>query len=259
MSNPNPLRFVPSRPPGRTGRWKDLKLAPRPPYLRIIGPAGDPEIESGRHAAARRMLNVMVALIGMVITLPLWVVIAVLIKLNSRGPVFHTQIRVGVDIRQTRPGRYDPRRRRDIGGRPFRIYKFRTMYLSAEAQTGPVWARPDDPRVTAVGRFLRGARLDELPQLINVLLGDMNVVGPRPERPAIFQELREAIPDYHLRQRARPGITGLAQVQLRYDSCIEDVERKVKCDLEYIQRQSFWRDLKIMGATVPVILMRKGW
>src|ERR1043166_792809 len=258
MSEPNPLRFVPSGPRSN-GRGKDLKLAPRPPYLRIIAAAAGLEIETGPHAVARRILNVVVALIGIVITLPLWVVIAVLIKLTSRGPVFHTQIRVGVDVRQTRPSRHDARRRRDIGGRPFSISKFRTMSLSAEAETGPVWARPDDPRVTTVGRFLRGARLDELPQLINVIKGDMNVVGPRPERPAIFRELPADIPDYHLRQRARPGSTGLGQVQLRYDSCVEDVERKVRCDLEYIRRQSFWRDLKIMGATVPVILMRKGW
>ena len=110
-----------------------------------------------------------------------------------------------------------------------------------------------------MGSFLRQFRLDELPQLVNVLKGDMNVVGPRPERPAIFQGLREVVPSYQLRQRTRPGITGLAQVRLQYDACIEDVGRKVECDLEYIKGQSFWRDLKIMVATVPVILLRKGW
>ena len=237
----------------------DWGLAPRPPYLRIIVPTASPEAEGGRHPTARRILNLAVALVGITLTLPLWVVIAALIKLTSRGPIFHCQTRVGVDTRNTRASRHDPRRRMDFGGRPFRIYKFRTMRVAAEAHTGAVWATPDDPRVTVVGGFLRQFRLDELPQLINVLKGDMNVVGPRPERPTIFSELREAIPDYRLRQRARPGITGLAQVSLKYDSCIQDVARKVEYDLEYIRGQSLWRDFKIMIATIPVILLRKGW
>ena len=110
-----------------------------------------------------------------------------------------------------------------------------------------------------MGRFLRKFRLDELPQLLNVLKGDMNVVGPRPERPSIFSELREAIPDYQLRQKARPGITGLAQVRLSYDTTIDGVQQKVQCDLQYIRQQSLWQDLKIMLATIPVILLRKGW
>ncbi len=234
-------------------------LAPRPPYLRIIVPASTPSAEAGRHPVARRILNVLVALSGILIALPVGLVVAALVKLTSRGPIFHTQVRVGVDSRNTRAGTYDPRRRRDLGGRPFKIFKFRTMHVTAEDGTGPVWASEADPRVTKVGGFLRQFRLDELPQLINVLKGEMNVVGPRPERPTIFAELREAIPRYQLRQRARPGITGLAQVRLRYDSCLEDVERKVACDLEYIQTQSLWRDLKIMVATFPVILLRKGW
>ncbi|MGQ0702406.1 MAG: sugar transferase [Gemmatimonadales bacterium] len=231
----------------------------RSPYLHLVLPAPPPEAERGRHAFARRFLNVTAAMIGILVTFPIWIVIAILIKLTSRGPIFHVQTRIGICTRDTRPGQHDPRRRRDLGGRPFKIYKFRTMYTSAEAKTGPVWATPDDPRITAIGWVLRQFRLDELPQLINVLKGDMNVVGPRPERPTIFLELREAIPNYHLRQKARPGITGLAQVRLKYDSCLEDVARKVECDLEYIQGQSFWRDLKIMVATVPVILLRKGW
>lgn len=234
-------------------------LAPRPPYLRIIVPPPAAAVEHGRHPFARRLLNVAVALLLILVTLPIWFMIAILIKLTSRGPVFHSQVRVGVDTRNSRSGQYDPRRRHDLGGKPFKIYKFRTMHVAAEDQTGPVWATPDDPRVTLVGGFLRQFRFDEFPQLINVLMGDMNVVGPRPERPRIFSELREVIPEYHLRQRARPGITGLAQVSQEYDSCIEDVRRKVEYDLEYIRGQSFWRDLKIMGATIPVILLRKGW
>ena len=237
---------LPARPPSE-----------RPHYMRIVVP--NPEPDYGRHWLARRFLNVMVALVGIVLTFPLWIVIAALIKLTSRGPVFHVQTRIGQCKRQTRPTRHDPRRRQDMGGRPFRIYKFRTMRADAESQTGPVWARPDDPRLTRVGGVLRQFRLDELPQLINVLKGEMNVVGPRPERPAIFSELRSAIPDYTLRQKALPGITGLAQVRLKYDTSLDDVARKVACDLEYIRGQSFWRDLRIMLATVPVILLRKGW
>jgi lipopolysaccharide/colanic/teichoic acid biosynthesis glycosyltransferase len=121
-----------------------------------------------------------------------------------------------------------------------------------------VWATPNDPRVTGIGRFLRRYRLDELPQLVNVLKGEMSVVGPRPERPTIFAELRDSIPQYPLRQRARPGITGLAQVRQQYDSCLEDVQRKVEFDLTYIREQSLWQDLRIMLETIPVILLRKG-
>lgn len=244
--------------PKTTGSNAPPSAPARPAYLRVVTPAV-PALKSSRHATARRVLNVVVAFIGIVITLPLWAVIAVLIKLTSRGPVFHTQTRVGVDLRNTRASRFDPRRRQDLGGRPFRIYKFRTMYVGSEQPTGPVWATPDDPRVTPIGRVLRQFRLDELPQLLNVLKGDMNIVGPRPERPAIFSELRRVVPNYHLRQRARPGITGLAQVRLKYDRTIADVEKKVECDLEYIRDQSLWRDLRIMLATIPVILLRKGW
>lgn len=231
----------------------------RPAHLRIIAPTRVGKAGSGRDLFGKRALNLCVALAGILITFPLWLVIAALIKLTSRGPVFHVQTRVGICKRKTRPGRHDPRRKEDLGGRPFRIYKFRTMYVDAERNTGAIWARPDDPRITRIGRFLRKFRLDELPQLLNVVKGDMNVVGPRPERPTIFSELRQAIPQYELRQKARPGITGLAQVRLNYDVSIEDVQRKVECDLEYIRQQSFWRDMKIMLATIPVILLRKGW
>ena len=255
-STSTPILAEPRRVP--TERRHDTGTRRRPEksaHLRIIVPA---ETEQRQPVLARRILNVLVALVGIVLTFPLWVVIGALVKLTSRGPIFHIQTRVGVCTRSTRPSRHDPRRKTDIGGRPFKIYKFRTMQVDAELHTGAVWARPDDPRTTRIGRFLRKFRLDELPQLINVLKGDMNVVGPRPERPAIFSELREAIPNYQLRQKTRPGITGLAQVRLNYDSNLDDVQRKVECDLEYIQHQSFWRDLRIMLQTVPVVLLRKG-
>lgn len=211
-----------------------------------------------RAHAARRALNVVVAVIGMVITVPLWVLIAVAIKLTSRGPVLYRQVRIGADTRSTEAQAQDPRRVRDMGGKPFQIYKFRTMAVDAEAHSGPVWAKPNDSRVTSVGRILRQYRLDELPQLINVIQGDMNIVGPRPERPTIFADLREKIPGYHHRQRTKPGITGHAQINLEYDGTIDDVRRKVQYDLEYLERAGFWEDLKIMAKTIPVMLFRRG-
>jgi len=207
---------------------------------------------------ARRLLNLTAALVLILLTLPIWVVIALAIKLTSRGPVFYTQTRIGLDSRGTDIRKDDPRRRQDLGGRPFKIYKFRTMRVDAEHKSGAVWAQKHDGRVTPLGRWLRAHRLDELPQLINVLRGEMNVVGPRPERPTIFAELREQIPNYHIRQRAAPGITGHAQVNLEYDASLEDVRRKVAYDLEYIERAGFWEDLKIMAKTVPVMLFRRG-
>lgn len=207
---------------------------------------------------ARRWLNVAVAVLGLVVTLPLWLLIALAIRLTSRGPVLYTQVRVGIDTRSSDSHAADPRRKVDLGGRPFRIYKFRTMTMDAEAQTGAVWAQRNDCRVTPVGRILRQYRLDELPQLINVLRGEMNVVGPRPERPTIFAELRERIPDYQVRQRTYPGITGHAQINLEYDSSLDDVRNKVRYDLEYIDRAGFWEDLRIMLKTIPVMLFRRG-
>ena len=150
------------------------------------------------------------------------------------------------------------RRERNLGGQPFTIYKFRTMRVDAEQESGAVWAQQEDPRVTPVGRLLRQYRLDELPELINVLRGEMNIVGPRPERPTIFAELREHIAEYPLRQRAKPGITGLAQINHHYDRSLDDVRTKVQYDLEYIRRQSVAEDLRIMLKTVPVILLRRG-
>src|SRR4051812_28697135 len=131
------------------------------------------------------------------------------------------------------------------------------MRVDAE-QNGAVWAQQSDPRVTPIGRLLRQYRLDELPQLFNVIRGDMNIVGPRPERPTIFAELRTRIADYPVRQRARPGITGLAQVSNAYDANLDDVRAKVRYDLEYLERQSLLEDIRIMLRTVPVMLFKRG-
>jgi lipopolysaccharide/colanic/teichoic acid biosynthesis glycosyltransferase len=130
--------------------------------------------------------------------------------------------------------------------------------MHVQPKTEQVWARPNDPRVTSVGRVLRKYRLDELPQLFNVLLGDMNIVGPRPEQPSIVTNLQQQIQNYPLRHKVRPGITGWAQINHHYDASIEDVKRKVSLDLEYIGKQSFTEDLKIMLRTVPVVVLRKG-
>ena len=180
-----------------------------------------------RSDAACRALNLVVAGIGLLLTVPVMCVIAVLIKLTSRGPVLYTQTRVGVDRRSPRHGPSNHRRVDDQGGKPFTIYKFRTMYAADKRGAQEVWATSDDPRVTAVGRVLRKYRLDELPQFLNVLRGEMNVVGPRPEQPKIFARLRDQVPGYQGRQRVPPGITGWAQVNQRYDTSIDDVRRKV--------------------------------
>jgi lipopolysaccharide/colanic/teichoic acid biosynthesis glycosyltransferase len=199
---------------------------------------------------------VAVALTGIVLTAPLMALIALVVRLTSAGPVIYRQQRVGVDRRAGRAaGNW--RRREDLGGRPFTIYKFRTMRADGQGDA-QVWASPDDPRVTAVGRMLRKYRLDELPQLFNVLRGEMNVVGPRPEQPEIFAQLRSEVEQYQVRQRVLPGITGWAQINHHYDTSVDSVRRKVAYDLEYVRRRSAAEDLKIMVKTLPVMVMRKG-
>ena len=218
-------------------------------------PAGAPRHHS---AVATRWLNFVLALLALIVLFPLLLVIALLVRLTSPGPALYTQVRVGLDRRVPVDANQNQRRERDLGGEPFTIYKFRTMRVDAEHHSGAVWAQQRDPRVTPVGRLLRQYRLDELPQLLNVLRGEMNIVGPRPERPTIFAELREHIAEYPLRQRAKPGITGLAQINHHYDRSLEDVRTKVHYDLEYIRRQSVTEDFRIMLKTVPVILRRRG-
>ncbi len=204
----------------------------------------------------RRALNVLVAALGLLLTLPLMIAIAVAVRLTSRGPILYTQTRVGVDRRGAGDETHGRARRRDLGGRPFKIFKFRTMYVAKESRQA--WATPGDQRITPVGRVLRKFRLDELPQLYNVLRGDMNVVGPRPEQPEIFADLRTQVDRYTWRQQVLPGITGLAQVSQGYDQNLEDVRRKVAYDLEYVERRSPTEDMRIMLRTVPVMLGRRG-
>jgi lipopolysaccharide/colanic/teichoic acid biosynthesis glycosyltransferase len=198
------------------------------------------------------------ATVGLVAAAPVMTLVALLIRSTSPGPVIYAQTRVGIDRRNGGPNAQNCRRRSDLGGRPFAIYKFRSMYHSASSADEQVWAKPDDPRVTPVGRFIRKFRLDELPQLFNVLKGDMNVVGPRPEQPEIFAALRGRVDGYTWRQTVLPGITGWAQVNHRYDRSIDDVRRKVAFDLEYIAHRSVLSDMVVMLRTVPTVIFQRG-
>lgn len=221
-----------------------------------------PASQIHRRSLANRLirpLNLLVAGILIVLAAPAMLVIAFAVKVTSRGPVLYRQRRVGHDRR--RPGAAAPeheRRSGDAGGRVFTMHKFRTMHHQKLESSDEIRATPDDPRITRVGSFLRQHRLDELPQLFNVLGGDMNVVGPRPEQPGLFLELGARVPGYSQRQAVLPGITGWAQVNHRYDRSVEDVHRKVELDLEYIGRRSPAEDLGIMARTLPVMIWRQG-
>jgi lipopolysaccharide/colanic/teichoic acid biosynthesis glycosyltransferase len=193
----------------------------------------------------KRAADVAAALCLAVPAVPVVLLAALLVRLTSRGPAFYTQARVG------------------RGGRPFTIIKIRTMIHNCESLTGPRWSIPGDPRVTRVGQALRATHVDELPQLLNVLRGDMSLVGPRPERPEFVGELERALPGYRDRMLVRPGVTGLAQVQLDADSGLDSVRRKLAYDLYYIHRHGPGLDLVLMGCTmlrvfgVPFALIRR--
>lgn len=210
-----------------------------------------------RSEIASRAVNFVLALVGLIVLSPVLTIVCLLVKATSKGPILYSQTRVGLD-RRYRSRHSDGRRQHDQGGRPFEMYKFRTMRVDAEPDGRAVWATRADSRVTSIGKVLRRARIDEIPQLYNVVRGEMNIVGPRPERPTIFAELRQSIPEYPLRQRVKPGITGWAQINQSYDACIDDVRRKVAYDLQYLRRQSMLEDLRIMTMTVPVMLFRRG-
>jgi len=211
-----------------------------------------------RNEIVSRLFNLLVAIVMLVLVAPIMVITALLVWLTSRGPILYTQTRVGIDRRWNRTRALNERRREDLGGIPFTIYKFRSMKVDAEVNGQAVWAAKNDDRVTSIGTLMRKTRLDELPQLFNVIRGDMNIVGPRPERPSIFVRLREQIEEYPCRQRVKPGITGLAQVSNPYDSCLDDVRRKVHYDLIYMRTQSLSEDIRIMLKTIPVMFFRIG-
>ncbi len=222
------------------------------------GPQQDDFEPRERSETVSRVFNFVVAGLMLVAAAPVMIIAAALVRLTSRGPVLYTQVRVGIDRRWNRTRALHERRREDLGGAPFVIYKFRSMKVDAEKNGQAVWASKDDDRVTTIGKIMRKSRIDELPQLLNVLRGEMNIVGPRPERPSIFVRLREQIELYPVRQRVKPGITGLAQVSNPYDETLDDVRRKVGFDIEYMKRQSLMEDARIMLRTVPVMLFRIG-
>jgi sugar transferase (PEP-CTERM system associated) len=188
----------------------------------------------------KRVLDILAALAGLALSLPLGLLAALAIKLTSRGPVFFRQERVGQD------------------GTTFKLVKFRTMCTDAEKESGPVWAKQNDSRVTPVGRLLRRSRIDEIPQFVNILAGQMSFVGPRPERPHFVAQLQQAVPFYPLRHTVKPGLTGWAQVRHPYGASIEDAQEKLRYDLYYIKNMSLMFDLNIMVRTVGVILRGSG-
>jgi sugar transferase (PEP-CTERM system associated) len=207
----------------------------RPSWLIFSG-----SVKHGRFSTTfRRLLNIAGALLGLVVALPIGILTALAIKLNSRGPIFYTQERVGKN------------------GEPFTIIKFRSMYTDAE-KDGPQWAVAGDSRITRVGKFIRATRIDELPQFINVLRGDINFVGPRAERAHFVEQLCQVIPYYNQRHLVEPGLTGWAQVNYGYGSTVEDAIQKFQYDLYYIKNASLLFDLWILLKSVKVVLLGRG-
>jgi lipopolysaccharide/colanic/teichoic acid biosynthesis glycosyltransferase len=190
------------------------------------------ELPPNAYLAVKSVLEFVSATVLLVLTSPVILLTVMLVKLTSRGPAVYSQVRLG------------------LRGKPYRIYKIRTMVHDCEKRSGARWSSDDDPRVTWLGRLLRRTHLDELPQLWNVIRGDMNLIGPRPERPEFLPMLEQAIPHYTDRLLVRPGVTGLAQVQLPADTDIESVRRKLAYDLYYVRQASFWLDLRILTCTV---------
>ena len=199
-----------------------------------------PELMPEWEKKLKSLSDIFISLLILLITLPLNILIALAIKLDSPGPIFFKQERSG------------------MGNKNFNIYKFRSMHKDAEKHTGPVWSQKDDPRVTRLGKIIRKLRIDEVPQMFNVLKGEMSLVGPRPERPYFVEQLSEQIPYYKRRLKVRPGITGWAQVKHKYDESIEDVKVKLRYDLFYIENMSLRMDIKILARTILVVLFGKG-
>jgi lipopolysaccharide/colanic/teichoic acid biosynthesis glycosyltransferase len=202
-----------------------LLAAPRP-----IEPLSS--VRKSWYVEGKVVFDFVVSLVLFILALPVLLLTALLVKLTSRGPALYSQVRLGKN------------------GRPYAMYKFRTMAHDCEKFSGACWSRPGDPRVTALGRMLRATHLDELPQLWNILRGEMSLIGPRPERPEFVPALARAIPSYRGRLQVRPGITGLAQVQLPPDTDIAAVRRKLAHDLYYIRHLSWWLDIRILACTV---------
>ena len=222
----------------------DAPILTRPRRERTARPVV-PTLHGRWYLPCKHFLDFFAALLLGVLALPAIIASALIVKLTSRGPAFYTQVRVG------------------RGGRSFTIYKIRTMIHNCESLTGPRWSMPGDPRVTLFGWFLRTTHLDELPQLLNVLRGDMSLIGPRPERPEFLPELERELPAYGQRLNVRPGVTGLAQVQLPADVDLSSVRRKLAYDLYYVRHANPWLDLRLLictafyAAGVPFTLLSR--
>ncbi len=188
----------------------------------------------------KRIMDIIISIIILIISLPIVIATSIAIKSESKGAIFYKQERSG------------------LNGRTFKIIKFRSMRSDAEKLSGPVWSTKDDPRITRVGKFIRKVRIDEIPQMVNVLMGEMSLVGPRPERPFFVEQLAKEIPFYKRRLKVRPGVTGWAQVKHKYDENVEDVKEKLRYDLFYIENMSLSNDLKILFRTVFVVIFGQG-
>jgi len=222
---------------------KSKARAPEPTTMALFGGGFLGVIASfirKAYVGAKRLFDVGAALVGFIILSPLLILTALLVCLTSRGPIIYMQERVGKD------------------GKNFNMYKFRTMKVDAEKNTGPVWAQSNDDRLIPIGKLLRKAHIDELPQLWNILIGEMSLIGPRPERPIFVEKFKEEIIGYEKRLRVKPGLTGLAQVWHRYDETFADVKKKLKYDLLYIRKMNFWADLGIIMRTFRVVLTGEG-
>ena len=200
----------------------------------------NPNLSTFYNKYLKRVLDLIIAIPCLMIFSPFWLIISIIIKLDSSGPVLYKQKRIGEH------------------NTTFTIRKFRSMFYDAEKDSGPVWVADEDPRITRAGAWLRRFRLDEIPQLVNVIKGQMSIVGPRPERPFFIDKLMQEFPFYYRRHKVRPGITGWSQIKQPYDRDIDDVRKKLKFDFYYIENLSFSLDVKILASTLWVMLSGKG-
>ena len=212
--------------------YQELEAAVRENYQDLQKIVGMTSVKLPKwYLIIKRSMDVFIGIMGLIMLSPLFLIVAALIKIDSRGPVFFSQERVGKN------------------GRLFKIYKFRTMVIDAEKTTGPIWAVENDPRLTFIGRFLRDNKIDELPQLVNFVKGEMSMVGPRPERPFFVNHFIKRIPGYARRLEVTPGLTGLAQLKNGYDRSAVDVINKLEFDITYIKNMKLSTDLRILSET----------
>ena len=199
-----------------------------------------PELMPEWEKKIKRFMDIVISLLILLVTLPITLLTTIAIIIDSKGPVFYKQSRAGMN------------------NKDFNVIKFRSMIKDAEKHTGPVWSQKKDPRITRVGKVIRKLRIDEIPQMYNILKGEMSLVGPRPERPFFVEKLSEEIPLYKKRLKVRPGVTGWAQVKHKYDESIEDVRTKLRYDLFYIENMSLRMDMKIIFRTIFVVIFGRG-